>query len=206
MILQLQKIVWSVHSSPQHRQNWFVEVARTSPGKPALMLILDVKMRWSSTHQMLHKFEAILNRTDLRLISCFLGHALDYRQSVNSFVHLHTDLWPQLLSDEEWHTIDLVTTWLKSYRSATAQMSATKTPMLSMTHAIFRGLQEELRDTIWSLPKGTTSPWLIKGLTDAHCKLSDYYHTFDDSPFYIWSSCKLNNYTSFIVLTYILFI
>lgn len=142
----------------------------------------------------------VLNWTDL--IPCFLGRALDYRQSVNSFVHLHTDLWPQLLSDEEWHTIDLVTTWLKSFRSATAQMSATKTPMLSTTHAIFRGLQEELRDTIRSLPKGTTSPRLIKGLTDAHRKLSDYYHTFDDSPFYIWSSRKSNNCASLILLTW----
>ncbi|KAF9541736.1 hypothetical protein CPC08DRAFT_609640, partial [Agrocybe pediades] len=50
------------------------------------MLILDVKTRWSSTHQMLHR-------------------ALDYRQAVNSFVHLHTDLWPLLLTDEEWHAI-----------------------------------------------------------------------------------------------------
>jgi hypothetical protein len=196
MILQLRKIVRSVRSSPQRRQNWFVEVARTSPGKPALMLILDVKTRWSSTHQMLREF-VLLNQTNL--IPCFLGRALDYRQSVHSFVHSHTDLWPQLLSDEEWHTIDLVTTWLKSFRSATTQMSATRTPMLSTTHAIFRGLQEELCNTIRSLPKGTTSPRLIKGLTDAHRKLSDYYHTFDESPFYIWSSRKLNIYNSGIV-------
>ena len=54
------------------------------------------------------------------------GHALDYRQAVNSFVCLDdTDLWPHLLSNNEWDAIDLVTTWLESFRSATTQMSAT---------------------------------------------------------------------------------
>ena len=32
----------------------------------------------------------------------------------------------------------------------------------------------------------------MKGLTDAHRKLSDYYQTFDKPPFYIWSSCMSN--------------
>ena len=32
----------------------------------------------------------------------------------------------------------------------------------------------------------------LEGLTDAHRKLSDYYQTFDESPFYIWSSCMSN--------------
>lgn len=85
--------------------------------------------------------------------------------------------------DEEWHTVDLVTSWLKSFRSATAQMSAAKTLIFSMTRAIFRGLQEELRNALRSLPKCTASPQLIKRLTDASRKLSDYYLTFDESPF-----------------------
>ena len=59
--------------------------------------------------------------------------------------------------------------------------------MLSTTHAVFCGLQEEIRGIIRSLPP-STSPSLKKGLTDAHRKLSDYYHTFDESPFYLWSS------------------
>lgn len=123
------------------------------------------------------------------------GRVLDYRQAINSFVRLETELWPNLLSDDEWSSIDLITTWLKSFRSATAQMSATRTPMLSTTHAIFRGLQEDLCDILRSLPN-STSPCLIKGLTDAHRKLSDYYYTFDQSPFYIWSSCKSSIITS----------
>ena len=75
----------------------------------------------------------------------FAGCALDYRQAVNLFVCLdNIDLWPHLLSNNEWDAIDLVTTWLKSFRSATTQMSATKTPMLLTTYAVFHGLQEEL--------------------------------------------------------------
>ena len=68
-------------------------------------------------------------------------------------------------------------------------MSATKKPMLSTTHAVFHGLQDEIQDIIQALPPSML-PHLIKGLTDAHRKLSDYYHTFDESPFYLWSSHK----------------
>jgi len=83
----------------------------------------------------------------------------------------------------------MVSSWLKSFRSATTQMSATKVPMLSTTHAIFRGLQDDIKMILHGLP--ATVPWAIKkGLLDAHEKLSDYYHKFDESPFYTWAACK----------------
>ncbi|KAH9008870.1 hypothetical protein EDB83DRAFT_2172104, partial [Lactarius deliciosus] len=88
------------------------------------------------------------------------------------------------LSDAEWHSIGLVATWLKTFRSATTQMSTTKKPMLSTTHAIFCGLQEDLQNIIRHLPP-STSPCLKKGLMGAHRKLSDYYHLFDESPYYL---------------------
>ena len=62
--------------------------------------------------------------------------------------------------------------------------------MISSTHAIFRGLQCELRDLIRK-QKGF-SPRLVKGLFDAHLKLSEYYYKFDESPFYLWASRKLS--------------
>jgi hypothetical protein len=58
---QLRKIIRAVRSSPQRRQAWLAEVTislkRTEQAlrNTALMLILDVKTRWSSTHQMLRK-------------------------------------------------------------------------------------------------------------------------------------------------------
>ena len=87
----------------------------------------------------------------------------------------------------------MVTSWLKSFRSATTQMSATKIPMLSTTHAIFRGLQSDIQDILRTLPD-TAAPELKKGLTDAHLKLSDYYYKFDESPYYLWSARKYFSY------------
>ena len=67
-------------------------------------------------------------------------------------------------------------------------MSTTKSPMLSTTHAIFRGLQEDLRQSLTELPDLSPS-YLKNSLVKAHRKLSDYYTKLDDSPFYIWASC-----------------
>ena len=115
------------------------------------------------------------------------GRALDYRETVNSFVSRNKDLHPLELSDTDWDSIKLVTSWLKSFRSATAEMSATKVPMLSMTHAIFRGLQDDIKNTLRSLPD-SVSPKIKLGLMDVHRKLSDYYYQFDASPFYTWAA------------------
>ena len=69
------------------------------------------------------------------------------------------------------------------------QISTTKCPMLSWTHAIFQGLQDSLADSLWSLPSNTPSP-LQQGLLKAHRKLSDYYGKSDESPYYTWASHK----------------
>jgi hypothetical protein len=68
-------------------------------------------------------------------------------------------------------------------------MSATKIPVLSMTHAIFRGLQDDIKNILRNLPN-SVSPKVKCGLMDAHRKLSDYYYQFDASPFYTWAACK----------------
>jgi hypothetical protein len=179
-----------VRSSPQRRESWARQIqtanAENSTSQQNLILILDVKTRWSSTHQMLRMS---VNMT-LYLVSNFQpGRALDYRTVVDSFSRVHRDLWSYSLSSEDWEAIELITNWLKSFRTATTQMSATHTPMLSTTHAIFRGLQEDLRDTLGALPDAVP-PSLKKGLMDAHLKLSDYYHKIDESPYYLWSSRK----------------
>ena len=66
--------------------------------------------------------------------------------------------------------------------------------MLSSTQAIFRGLQESLQDSLRELPNNTP-PRLKNSLIKAHRKLSDYYTKFDESPYYIWSSCKQSHYS-----------
>ncbi|KAJ6528538.1 hypothetical protein B0H19DRAFT_942319, partial [Mycena capillaripes] len=52
---QIRKIVRHVRSSPQRRRQWenVVRILHPDDEQGALMLILDVKTRWSSTHQML---------------------------------------------------------------------------------------------------------------------------------------------------------
>ena len=118
-----------------------------------------------------------------------IGRALDYRDTIDSFVSRNKDLHTLELSNADWESIKLVASWLKSFRSATTEMSITKSPMLSTTHTIFQGLQDEIKDIFHSLPD-SVSPRIKLGLTDAHWKLSDYYYQFDVSPFYTWAACK----------------
>jgi hypothetical protein len=145
---------------------------------PALMLILDVKTRWSSTHQMLCEFVSSI--FTINGTNSTIGRALDYCPAIDAFVGRKRELRDLEISKDEWNSIKMVATWLKSFRSATTQMSATKTPMLSTTHAVFRGLQDDLRTILRDLPS-SVSLSIKKGLTDAHRKLSDYYYKYDES-------------------------
>jgi hypothetical protein len=62
--------------------------------------------------------------------SHLLGRALDYRHTIDNFVAKNRKLCPYEFSNDDWDAITLVTKWLKSFRSATTQMSATKASML----------------------------------------------------------------------------
>ncbi|KAJ7587750.1 hypothetical protein C8J56DRAFT_759539, partial [Mycena floridula] len=107
-----------------------------------------------------------------------------YQEAIDMFCRRHDELYYYHLSYHNWESIKLVMDWLKSFRSATTQMSATKTPMLSSTHAIFRGVQDDLRHILRGLPHSTPDA-LKQGLFAAYRKLSDYHYKFDESPFYI---------------------
>ncbi|KAF7349017.1 Transposase-like protein [Mycena venus] len=73
-------------------------------------------------------------------------------------------------------------------------MSATKKPMLSQTHAIFRTLQSAVKSNICNLPvpinptQGAAQKKLRDGLVQAHLKLSEYFSRFDTSPYYLWAA------------------
>src|SRR5258707_4303381 len=117
-----------------------------------------------------------------------LGHALDYHDTIDSFVSRNKDLHALELSNTDWESIKLVAAWLKSFQSATTEMSATKVPMLSTKHVIFQGLQDDIKNILHDLPSSVSSEIKLS-LTDAHCKLSDYYYQFDASLFYTWAAC-----------------
>jgi hypothetical protein len=131
----------------------------------------------------------------------FLGRALDHRLIIDDFVAKTRDLRQFEMTPDDWEAVSLVTSWLKSFRSATTQMSTTKQPMLSSTHAIYRGLQDSLHTSLSTLPNNTPSG-LKQGLTRAHRKLSDYYNKIDDSQYYTWASREHFLGTSFIELPY----
>jgi hypothetical protein len=56
-----------------------------------------------------------------------IGHTLQYEAEINTFVTLQAnkDLHDLKLSEDEWSSIQLVTSWLEMFHDATTQMSAT---------------------------------------------------------------------------------
>ncbi|KAF7798312.1 hypothetical protein EIP86_009533 [Pleurotus ostreatoroseus] len=90
----------------------------------------------------------------------------------------------------EWQAIELVSTWLYLFREATTQMSATHHNTLQNVRSIFVSLQDEIKTHIARLPP-TAPPILKDGLLAAYRKLSDYFNTIDQSPFYLWA-CLLD--------------
>ena len=117
------------------------------------------------------------------------GRVLDYWSVIDNFVVKNRDLRAFELSNDDWASISLVTQWLKSFQSATTQMSSTKTSMLLTMHAIFCELLEDIWLSIISLPANMPAQ-LKNSLVSAHHKLSDYYTQLDESPLYIWLSCE----------------
>jgi len=138
---------------------------------------------------MLHKFHIILTES---LNSPSLGHALDYQNEVDSFVAKNKDLRQYELLSQDWSAIELATSWLKGFRSATMQMSTTKHSCYSSTHAVFKGLQDHVGDQIRELPS-TSSSKVCNALVACHCKLSDYFFKVDKSPYPIWAMHTFNS-------------
>ncbi|KLO15472.1 hypothetical protein SCHPADRAFT_824680, partial [Schizopora paradoxa] len=118
-----------------------------------------------------------------------IGRALRHHDAVDSYMAKDKELRRYELSDPDWEAIKMVTRWLRTFRDATTQMSASRHPTLSTTHAIFRGLQDNVKQMLRDLPsydpKIADIPRLREGLTAAHRKLSDYHGIFDRSPYYI---------------------
>lgn len=112
---------------------------------------------------------------------------MTYRNKIDSYVAKDKDLRKYELSESDWESLPSIATWLELFRSTTTQMSTTKKPMLSTTHAIFRGLQEQLREILKSLPH-CYDIRLRRGLVEAQCsKPSDYCYKFDESVYYTWA-------------------
>lgn len=118
-----------------------------------------------------------------------LGRALSFKDAIFNFVSKNRELRKYEITDSDWLAIELVTGWLRSFRDATLQMSMTKHATLSSVHAVFKGLQDDIQESLATLPD--SAPQRVKGgLIKAHRKLSDYFYKYDRSPFYLWASSK----------------
>jgi len=115
-----------------------------------------------------------------------IGCALSFKDPVDLYTALN--LCSHELNSNKWKALNYVKSWLQSFWEATVQMSTTKKSMLSSTHAVFMGLQEEIKEIIKGLPQDV-DPALKKGLVEAHWKLSDYFTKFDQSDYYHWAAC-----------------
>lgn len=123
--------------------------------------------------------------------------AIVYETSIRHFVAANYRIIGSFdLSDDDWKDIKLIAGWLQMFRLATAQMSATSIPMISTAHAVFRGLQDQLKHILVSLPNNI-SPSIHSGILSAHRKLSDYFTKFDESPYYTWAASTLSSFTNF---------
>ena len=117
------------------------------------------------------------------------GRALDYKSQIDSYVGAKVkELRPFELSKSKWESIALITKWLHYFRDAMTQMSSTKNLTLSSTHAVFKGPQDELAKNLAELLDSAPS-YLQNALVNSHAKLSDYFYTYDQSPYYIWTAC-----------------
>jgi hypothetical protein len=113
--------------------------------------------------------------------------ALDYRDVIYLFVAKTPEFRSYEITMEDWETIKMVCEWLRHFRDATTQMSATKQCTISSTHAVFRGLQDSLTENLRQLPP-LAPMQLRKALQQAHEKLSTYIFKFNESPYPIWAT------------------
>ncbi|KAJ7728694.1 hypothetical protein DFH07DRAFT_757185, partial [Mycena maculata] len=134
-----------------------------------LMLILDVRTRWTSTTR------------------CSVSRALHNKDVINRYIRDTSDLADAQLSEAGWTALHQVPSWLSDFRHTTTEMSTTSKPMLLKTHLVFCGLQASVKEKLTELPTNV-APELKEGLVATHKKLSDYYFVFDASPYYLWAS------------------
>jgi hypothetical protein len=130
---QLRAIVKWSRSSPQRRQKWKEEQkAEQRDGDRAVMLILDVRTRWSSTFAMLQR-------------------ALRFRATIDRVTRLHdgpTELNGLKMLAEEWKIIDVTCRWLKTYADATLELSLGRFPTASSAFLTFSWLMEDVKSML----------------------------------------------------------
>ncbi|KAJ7469791.1 hypothetical protein B0H11DRAFT_2196741 [Mycena galericulata] len=108
----LRRIVKHVRSSPQRRRSWELTVRvaldqlHEELSEAQLMLILDVRTRWTSTHQMLRAYLPfqiflVLGKSS----QASPGRALHNKDAINRYIRGAPELVDAQLSDSDWDAL-----------------------------------------------------------------------------------------------------
>ncbi|GBC19616.2 zinc finger BED domain-containing protein RICESLEEPER 2-like [Rhizophagus irregularis DAOM 181602=DAOM 197198] len=160
VIPKLRKLIVKIRASPQ-RQEKFACHAEAA-GLKELQLILDVKTRWNSTHNLLER-------------------ALKMREALDAIARSDKELQNFELSDDEWNRIDEVVSVLMIFIHTTNVMSSAKYPMLSSVVPLYNYLIDELEDYCESHDSSSDIVIATKAGIE---KLERYYAKTDDTNMY----------------------
>jgi len=122
-IAKLRHLVFKLHSSPQHRNEF--ETQCVSCGIPRKEIILDTHTRWNSTHAMIKR-------------------ACELRIPLSELAKTRRDLFK--LSDKDWKLLEAVAQVLSIFDFATRKLNATSYPTLNSALLVYNHLIDELED------------------------------------------------------------
>jgi hypothetical protein len=140
MVSQIRQIVNFVHDHAVVN-----EFIRQQHNRDQGELVLDVKMRWNSSHLMLERF---LAHEDI--IKTIVGSPDRFKQNLKT-TQL-TKLKSLMLTYDDWELVKIVHNILTPFRQATVLLSSRSYPTLGMSHYIIRAIEHFLSANDDDLP------------------------------------------------------
>ena len=153
----------TLRSSPQ-RLHRFKE--KLPPGAKGLTLILDVRTRWSSTHQM-------------------LARALHLQDAYVSVCNVDDDLTAHKLTTKDWDYLKNLVKLLEPMADLTRQLSASRSHCtIAHVTGAYNHMTSIIEQYVQSPDNNRHFPDICKAAKAAHSKLRKYYSSTDLTPIY----------------------
>ena len=131
--------------------------AQVSAAKlPSLHLILDMRVRWNSTHDMLNRF-------------------IQLRPAIHAICQIESSLLPYRLSNDDWNILIGLRSCLDTFIKATEHLSGSTYPTLSSQLPYFIVLASRLEGQINAMKSKDPANILIPALNAAWVKLDEYH-------------------------------
>ena len=124
-IPRLRKMVVKVRESPQRRER-FAHQCKLEGVHPK-ELVVDVRTRWNSTHDMIKR-------------------ALELRGPLDKFAAVESDLVRYKMKPEEWRLLESVCGFLRAFKLATKRMCSASHPTLATAVPAYNFLLDKLED------------------------------------------------------------